>query len=57
MGAKYLLSLVNKATTVGANITGIHIKILAPKSLIRSVQGEGGQSGEVKAFYFYIMNL
>ena len=41
MGAKYLLSIVDKATTVGANTTGIHIKILAPKGLIRVNQGSG----------------
>ena len=40
-GAKYLLSIVDKATTVGANTTGIHIKILAPKGLIRINQGSG----------------
>ena len=41
LGAKYLLSIVDKATTVGANTTGIHIKILAPKGLIRVNQGSG----------------
>ena len=41
VGAKYLLSIVDKATTVGANTTGIHIKILAPKGLIRINQGSG----------------
>ena len=50
VGAKYLLSVVDKATTVGANTTGIHIKILAAKGLIRAVQGEGAQSGEVTSF-------
>jgi len=41
VGAKYLLSIVDKATNVGANTTGIHIKILAPKGLIRINQGSG----------------
>ena len=50
LGAKYLLSIVDKATTVNANTTGIHIKILAPKGLIRAVQGSGGQSGVVTGF-------
>ena len=40
-GAKYLLSIVDKATTVGSDTTGIHIKILAPKGLIRINQGSG----------------
>ena len=38
-GAKYLLSIVDKATTVDASTTGVHIKILAPKGLIRVDQG------------------
>ena len=50
VGAKYLLSIVDKATTIDANTTGIHIKILAAKGLIRAVQGEGAQSGEVTGF-------
>ena len=41
LGAKYLLSIVDKATTIDANTTGIHIKILAPKGLIRVNQGSG----------------
>ena len=41
VGAKYLLSIVDKVTNVGANTTGIHIKILAPKGLIRINQGTG----------------
>ena len=41
VGAKYLLSIVDKATNVGVNTTGIHIKILAPKGLIRINQGNG----------------
>ena len=32
-------NLINKVNY--ANTTGIHIKILAPKGLIRAVQGEG----------------
>ncbi len=35
---------------MGANTTGIHIKILAPKGLIRAVQGAGAQSGVVTGF-------
>ena len=50
LGAKYLLSIVDKATTVNASTTGIHIKILAPKGLIRAVQGEGAQTGVVTGF-------
>ena len=38
-GAKYLLSIVDKPTTVDVNTTGVHIKILAPKGLIRVDQG------------------
>ncbi len=41
LGAKYLLSIVDKTTTVDVNTTGIHIKILAPKGLIRVNQGSG----------------
>ena len=40
-GAAYLLSIVDKDTTVGENTTGIHLKILAPKGLIRVNQGSG----------------
>ena len=40
-GAAYLLSIVDKDTVVGANTTGIHLKILAPKGLIRVNQGSG----------------
>ena len=50
VGAKYLLSIVDKATTVDVNTTGIHIKILAPKGLIRAVQGAGVQTGVVTGF-------
>ena len=50
LGAKYLLSIVDKATTVDVNTTGIHIKILAPKGLIRAVQGAGVQTGVVTGF-------
>ena len=41
LGAKYLLSIVNKATTVNENTTGVHVKILAPEGLIRIDQGNG----------------
>ena len=40
-GAAYLLSIVDKDTVIGANTTGIHLKILAPKGLIRVNQGSG----------------
>jgi len=40
-GAAYLLSIVDKDTIVGSNTTGIHLKILAPKGLIRVNQGTG----------------
>ena len=40
-GAAFLLSIVDKDTVVGANTTGIHLKILAPKGLIRVNQGSG----------------
>ena len=40
-GAAYLLSIVDKDTVVGADTTGIHLKILAPKGLIRVNQGSG----------------
>ena len=41
VGAKYLLSIVDKATTINTSTTGIHLKILAPKGLIRINQGNG----------------
>ena len=47
-GAAYLLSIVDKDTVVGANTTGIHLKILAPKGLIRVNQGSG--NGEATEF-------
>tara|TARA_B100000212_G_scaffold214300_1_gene162004 strand:+ start:200 stop:1108 length:909 start_codon:yes stop_codon:yes gene_type:complete len=50
VGAKYLLSIVDKATIVDENTTGVHIKLLAPKGLIRAVQGEGAQLGVVTGF-------
>ena len=40
-GAAYLLSIVDKDTVIGTNTTGIHLKILAPKGLIRVNQGSG----------------
>ena len=39
-GAAYLLSIVDKATTITEDTTGIHIKILAPKGLMRVDQGQ-----------------
>ncbi len=47
-GAKYLLSIVDKPTTVGSGTTGIHLKILAPIGLIRVNQGSG--NGVVTGF-------
>ena len=41
LGAIYLLSIVDKATTINANTTGVHVKILAPEGLIRIDQGNG----------------
>ena len=41
MGPAYLLSIVDKDTVVGTNNTWIHLKILAPKGLIRVNQGSG----------------
>ena len=40
-GAAYLLSTVDKDTVIGANTTEIHLKIFAPKGLIRFNQGSG----------------
>lgn len=40
VGAKYLLSIVNKSTTISENTSGIHLKILAPMGLMRVNQGE-----------------
>ena len=47
-GAKYLLSIVDKSTTVNSDTTGIHLKILAPIGLIRVNQGSG--NGVVTGF-------
>ncbi len=38
-GAQYLLSILDKSTTITENTEGIHIKILAPKGLMRVDQG------------------
>ena len=40
-GAAYLLSIVQKATEIGANTNGVHLKVLAPEGLIRVNQGNG----------------
>ena len=40
-GAAYLLSIVDKDTVVSPTTTGVHLKILAPKGLIRANQGNG----------------
>ena len=47
-GAAYLLSIVDKDIVVGANTTGIHLKILAQKGSIRANQWSG--NGVAKAF-------
>ena len=39
IGAKYLLSIVDKTTEISSTTTGLHIKILAGKGLIRANQG------------------
>ena len=46
-GAKYLLSIVNKSTTISENAEGIHIKILAPKGLMRADQGDANPADGV----------
>ena len=47
-GAAYLLSIVDKDTVVSPTTTGIHLKILAPKGLIRANQGNG--NGVISGF-------
>ena len=42
IGAKYLLSIVDKKTEITEGTTGIHLKILAPTGLIRVDQGNAG---------------
>ena len=42
LGAKYLLSIVDKTTEITESTTGIHLKILAPNGLIRVNQGNAG---------------
>ena len=54
-GAAYLLSIVDKDTVVGADTTGIHLKILAPKGLIRVNQGSGNGVGT--GFTWYVNSL
>ena len=44
----YLLSIVDKAITINETTSGIHIKILAPKGLVRADQGNG--NGQVLTF-------
>ncbi|MDC3040912.1 hypothetical protein OA105_00790 [Prochlorococcus sp. AH-736-B08] len=46
-GAKYLLSIVDKTTTITENSAGIHIKILAPKGLMRVDQGNSNPADGV----------
>ena len=48
-GAAYLLSIVDKDTVIGPTTTGVHLKILAPKGLIRADQGDAG-NGVISAF-------
>ena len=45
-GVKYLLSIVNKSTKITENSAGIHIKILAPKGLMRVDQGNVAPAGD-----------
>ena len=46
-GAKYLLSIVSKSTTINENTAGIHIKILAPKGLVQVDQGNNNPADGV----------
>ncbi len=48
-GAAYLLSIVDRDTVVSPTTTGIHLKILAPKGLIRADQGDAG-NGVISGF-------
>ena len=47
-GAKYLLSIVDKDTVITADTTGLHLRILSGKGLIRANQGSG--NGVITAF-------
>ena len=47
LGAKYLLSIVDKTTEITSSTTGLHIKILAGKGLIRADQGDEAEEGYV----------
>jgi len=47
-GAKYLLSIVDKTTVISADTTGLHLRILSGKGLIRANQGSG--DGVITAF-------
>ena len=49
-GARYMLSVVDKSTVISTTTTGIHIKILAGKGLIRADQGESSDSGVIQGF-------
>ena len=57
-GAEYLLSIVNKSTTISENAEGIHIKILAPKGLMRADQGDANPpDGVVTGFTTHGENM
>ena len=57
-GAKYLLSIVSKSTTINENTAGIHIKILAPKGLVRVDQGNNNPAdGVVTGFSTHGENM
>ena len=47
-GARYLLSIVDKTTVISSTTTGLHIKILAGKGLIRANQGDESDAGYVE---------
>ena len=48
-GQNTLLSIVNKSTRISENAEGIHIKILAPKGLMRVDQGSSDPANGVVA--------
>ena len=57
-GAEYLLSIVNKPTTISENAEGIHIKILAPMGLMRANQGSSNPAdGVVTGFSAHGENM
>ena len=46
---KYLVSIIQRNTTIDSSTTGIHLKILAKKGLIRADQGSNND-GVISAF-------